>query len=288
MKTILSDPGIDDIVALSLIYRLDPQTKNCLVSTFGNAQESITSRNAQEFISCVANNWQFRHGTKLPLNKKVEHPWPDYFHGTDAVWGIHPETHTGNIKEVSDNPENPEIISLAPMTELSEIQRQISSQTITVMGGVFLEEGNETKYAETNIAFDADAAAIFFRNITSEKVRVVPLDVTRKVYWNIERVNSIPETDNINIWIKKMLLAWFRNYDHDREKDFNLHDPLAVYLDSYPKQAVWKTSGVEVITKGLQRGRTIFSDKNPACEVALELINAHLITEEIYRLVFNL
>lgn len=89
--TIISDPGIDDLVALVLLYKLMPQAKNNLVSTFGNAPEEITSKNAKEFISFVAGSWSFIHGSKVQLNGAVERPWPDYFHGPDGVWGIHPK-----------------------------------------------------------------------------------------------------------------------------------------------------------------------------------------------------
>ncbi|QQR63625.1 hypothetical protein IPH70_03910 [Candidatus Roizmanbacteria bacterium] len=70
--TVISDPGIDDLVALVLLYKLRSESKNCLVSSFGNAAETITARNAKEFISYVANDWQFVHGSALPLSGIVE------------------------------------------------------------------------------------------------------------------------------------------------------------------------------------------------------------------------
>jgi len=285
--TIISDPGIDDLISLVLLHKLSPQTKNCLISTFGNATEEITSRNAKEFISFVANSWQFMHGSKLPLNGVVERPWPDYFHGPDGVWGVHPPVDVGLIQGLPKYPSNNDLISLAPMRDAIKLLKINKSQNFTIMEGIFNAEGNETKYAETNIAFDPDSAAEFFKNCNSVNVKVIPLDVTKKVFWDIGRVKNISENNKINKWLKQLLLVWFDKYNHEREKDFNLHDPLAVYLAFYPEKAKWKSSGVKVIIEGEQRGKTVMFNDHPQCQIALDLVDPLLISRKIYSLVFE-
>jgi len=285
--TIISDPGIDDLVALVLLHKLAAKSKNCLISTFGNATENITAQNTKEFISFVSPNWQFMHGSSKPFNNKFEHPWPDYFHGPDGVWGIHPKADISKIKSLTTYPKNEDVISLATLTDVYKLHKTNGVKNMTIMGGAFTVEGNETQYAETNIAFDADSAHYFFNHYSNIKVKVVPLDVTRKVFWTLEQVNNIPETDKINLWIKKLLLTWFDKYDHNKEKDFNLHDPLAVYLTWFPNDAIWKTSGVEVVTTGEKRGQTIFKSGNPSCEVAVDLENPTAIANSIFEKVFN-
>ena len=155
------------------------------------------------------------------------------------------------------------------------------------MGGAFKIEGNETKYAETNIAFDPDAAKCFFEEVNDADVKVVPLDVTRKVYWSKAQVENIPERDEVNIWLKNLLFTWFDKYNHDREKDFNLHDPLAVYLDFFPENAKWVTSGVSVNVDGEKRGQTVLSTENFDCQIALDLQDSKKIADEIYTIIFN-
>jgi inosine-uridine nucleoside N-ribohydrolase len=283
--TVVSDPGIDDLVALVLLYRLNPFTRNILISTFGNANEETTSVNAKEFISFVARSWSFRNGSNLPLCGNLDHPWPDYFHGADGVWGVHPKVNIRKINIV--NAENNKLISLGPLTDPLKIIRKEKIQEITLMGGAFEVEGNETKYAETNIAFDTDAAGLFFREIKNIQVRVVPLDVTRHVYWTREKIERIPLNNKTNNWLKKLLLTWYEKYDHKREKNFHLHDPLAVYLNAYPSQALWKISGVNVVISGKMRGRTIFEKHNPNCEIALKLKNANYISDFIFETLFE-
>lgn len=283
--TVTSDPGIDDLVALVLLYKLNPVAKNVLISTFGNATEEITSVNAKEFIAYVANSWKFLNGSKLPLNGKIERPWPDYFHGPDGVWGVHPKVDLRVVKNAKMTSKH--IISLATLTEPLKLIKKGEIEEITLMGGAFHIEGNETKYAETNMAFDPDAAGHFFENIKGVKVKVVPLDVTRQVYWTKQQVDSIPESNKINAWLKKLLRTWFDKYNHDKEKDFNLHDPLAVFLNFYPDYAEWVSNGIGVITDGKKRGQTVFNEVNQLCKIAINLKNPPAISNSIYNIVFG-
>jgi len=285
--TVLSDPGIDDLVALILLHNLASKATNCLVSTFGNAPESVTAQNAKEFISFVAPTWQFMHGSSNPLNNKIEHAWPDYFHGPDGVWGVHPVPDTSQVRSLLTFPNYPDVIALATLTDVYKLEKNNIIKNITLMGGAFTVEGNETQYAETNIAFDADSAHFFFRESSNIKVKVVPLDVTKKVYWTLDQIHTIPETNTTNKWIKKLLLTWFDKYDHDKEKNFNLHDPLAVYLTWYPDDAIWNSSGVEVVKIGRRRGQTIFQKSNPTCEVAVNLKNNIAIANSIFEKTFG-
>ena len=285
--TIVTDPGIDDIVALVLLHNLIPGVKNTLVSTFGNAPQAITSLNAKQFISFVANSWQFKDGSKLPMNGIIERPWPDYFHGPDGVWGIHPNADISKINSIKDYPNTQDGISLSPLTDTYKLYKKGRFSNLTIMGGAFNIQGNETKYAETNIAFDPDSAHHLFEELSNIKLKVVPLDVTRQVFWTIEQVIGIPETNQANMWLKKLLLAWFDKYNHDKEKDFNLHDPLAVYLTLFPDEAIWKTSGVEVVVSGEKRGQTVFKSANPNCEVAVGLVNPKATAISIFERAFK-
>jgi inosine-uridine nucleoside N-ribohydrolase len=286
--TVISDPGIDDLVALVLLYKLLPKAKNCLIPTFGNAPEELTANNAKEFISFVAKTWSFKNGSKKPFNGNFEFPWPDYFHGPDGVWNIHPDTKGSTIKELKNFPNNENVISLGPLTDAFRLFKKNIFKEITIMGGVFNEKGNETEYAEFNIFGDSDSASKFFNECNGINVKVVPLDVTRKVFWDINTVKNIPENNGINKWLKELLLAWFDKYNHEREKCFNLHDPLAVYLELFPEEAKWNKSGVKVITKGVQRGRTVFEKDNSSCCIAMDLIDPTKIADKIYSLIFNI
>ena len=112
--TIVSDPGVDDIIALLLLSKLSPAPTHMLVSTFGNAPEEYTARNAQEFVSFVAPHWFFARGPNNPI-KPLEHPWPSYFHGPDGVCGIHPPAYLSGVTAQLDYKKASNVISLGPM-----------------------------------------------------------------------------------------------------------------------------------------------------------------------------
>ena len=270
------------MVALALLEKLAPNVNKLLISTFGNAPAELTAKNSEGFVGFMHNKWSYRQGEKLPLNGEIEHPWPVYFHGPDGLWNVRPPKTNKKAASRQIEINNFEtLISLAPNTETYKLLKAQKPKKITLMGGAFEEKGNETPYAEFNFAFDPDAAQKIFENCKNIDVYLVPLDVTRKVTWTLEKVQSIPETSEMNKWLRKLLLAWFENYDHDKEKDFNLHDPLAVYLAFYPESIGWITSGVEVITEGKQRGRTVLSKDNPVCNVALYIDEPKTISEKI-------
>lgn len=284
---IISDPGIDDLVALFLLKKLSQDMRHCLVATFGNAPLEATSVNAKQFISFIAPSWTYLKGARMPLSGRMERPWPDYFHGPDGVWGIHPDTDTKSVKVLQTHPKFTHLLSLGPMTDVCHRLQLGTVNQATVMGGAFRVSGNETEYAEANIAFDPDAAAKYFALCKNIGTKVIPLDVTQKVTWSLETVKQIPENSPQMVWIKKVLLTWFDVYSHDREEDFCLHDPLAVYLTFFPEKAIWTKNGVRVVTEGEKRGQTLLDQTQSSCEIAFSLHNSEAIARDIFAILFG-
>ncbi len=288
MLTVISDPGVDDLVALTLLSKLSQSKDVSLISSFGNVALDLTDKNLREFLSFVSPSWSYFKGSKLPLAGKVQAPWAEFFHGGDGVWGVHPKISMGKINILKKYPINDEVISLGPLTDLYKLQQKVSLTSVTIMGGAFFVPGNETKYAEFNVAADPEGAAAFFNNLSEKtKVRIVPLDGTGKVTWPIKKIKKIPETNKVNIWLKELLLTWFNNY-HNKEVGFELYDPLAVYLHFYPEKAKWIKGNVGIILKGEKRGKTTLEENlNSSCEVAIKVLNPKAISENIFKRVFE-
>ncbi|MBI2889000.1 MAG: nucleoside hydrolase [Candidatus Liptonbacteria bacterium] len=284
--TVVSDPGVDDIIALLLLLKLSARGGHTLVSTFGNAPEEYTAQNAKEFISFAAPHWFFESGPKNPV-KPLEHPWPSYFHGEDGVCGIHPAVDVSGVKTQAASGAAKSIISIGPMTGVGAMLRRGNIENITVMGGAIHVPGNETSHAETNIAFDPEAAEYVFAHFGGAGINVVPLDVTKKVFWTKDDVVRIPDNTAHVAWVKKMLLTWFESHGGKRELVFHLHDPLAIYSMYFPGSLEWIISGIQVVTNGVERGRTILSDANPPCKIALEVRNPSRIGQKIFEIIFS-
>lgn len=283
---IVSDPGVDDMVALVLLDKQLPGGTKQLISTFGNVAGELTAKNARDFVRAMAGGWQFQKGADLPLNGTVEYPWADYYHGKDGLWNERPPAADAALRPLRTLARD--VISLGPTTEIANMLDRTPPLRLTLMGGAFDGPGNETEFAEVNMAFDADAANAVFANCQNIEVAVVPLEVTRLVAWPLEWVQKIPEDTLVNSWLKRMLIAWFKNYDHEKEKDFTLFDPLAVYLRFYPDAAIWKRSGVRVVVAGERRGQTVYDDANPPCAIATGLNEPEKIAADIYELLFGI
>lgn len=262
---------------------------------FGNGPVTTTQGNAQEFIDFCAPGWGLAQGSSQPENGVLERPYPYYFHGPDGVWNVHIDAKEFAPLRSESSPGEVNLesfstgISLATLTLFSpknkDFHSRIHLEKLSIMGGAFHEPGNETLYAETNFAFDPVAADSYFEKPCQETL-VSPLDVTRKVAWDLDIVKSIPVTDAQSWWMKNTILAWFENYNHEREDILCLHDPLAVWLMFHPEDATWHKSGVRIILDEEQRGRSVFDDSRPPCWIAMELHDPERITNDIWNTLF--
>ncbi len=230
----------------------------------------------------MAKNWLFKHGAKAPV-KPVDFKWPAYYHGDDGVWGVHLSS-DADTPELSNYPLNSCVISLAPMTEVSKLIKSTNYvKELLVMGGAFKHPGNETQYAETNIYLDPYSAGEVFSN-DSIKIKLVPLDVTMKVYWTKEDVTKAIADAPEKKWIKDMLLTWFDKYGDKKGANFELHDPFAVLLNFNPELVKWENCKVGVKLAGEKVGATYMTNGNN-CSVAVELLK---YPTEIAQLIFDI
>lgn len=286
MHTVITDPGVDDLVALALLNKLDPD-KNSLITSFGNVPLEFTDQNAREFIAQSVPHWNYYKGSKKALNGKQNAKWAAFFHGKDGSWGVHPKVGSAKLNALKGYPKNENVISLGPFTDLVKLQKKVSINKVMVMGGAFNVAGNETKYSEFNAAADPEAVSEFFKNAKGVNVSVVSLDGTGKTTWPLFMVKGIPETNKTNILLKKLLLAWFEGFK-DKNAFFELYDPLAVYLNFFPKDAKWVKGDVEVILRGKKRGKTVLKkNERSSVKVAVEIPNPKLVGQKIFDLIFN-
>jgi len=118
--TIVSDPGLDDLLALTLLDKLTKNTPKQLVSTFGNMSAEVTAQNAQDFVSLAGRSWQYRSGPSLPQNGKVNEAWIDEKQGANGLWDVRPTMgKTPRVEAKSAGYRS--IISLATLTEVATL-----------------------------------------------------------------------------------------------------------------------------------------------------------------------
>jgi purine nucleosidase len=285
--TIVTDPGVDDLIAFLLLSKLtkEPQT---LVSTYGNVPLEHTARNAEEFIAFQAPHWSHFRGASEPIHPPLRYPWPKYYHGPDGAWGVHPDVSIDDVKQLSALPSAIHVISVSPMTNTLQLAQLGNIQRLTIMGGAFNVPGNETPLAETNVIFDADASAETLKACVGADIQFIPLDVTNKVFWTRDQVEAIPESTPQGRWAKQLLLAWFAGYGDAKSAPFYLYDVLAVYSEFFPDRLTWQHDGVQIHTEGEKRGQTVFSATGVKCSVAVDAHNGAAIAQHMFELMFGI
>jgi inosine-uridine nucleoside N-ribohydrolase len=283
--TVISDPGVDDLVALVLLDKLTRGEQKTLVSTYGNNAAEVTAKNARAFAATMGANWRYREGAKAPLNGQVTEAWLDGAQGDDGLWGYRP-TNDKPTKEANNAPID-KLISLAPLTETACLMKSQPIKDLAIMGGFFGAVTTSQPIAELNIRLDSEAAEWVFTKCKNTQVTVIPADVAEGVYWTKAAIAQIPETNETNIWLKQLLLAGYTNGRYNSGEDFVLYDPVAIYIFFKPSLATWQRTGLKVLTTGPERGRTILSDVNPACDVAMTVIDPKRLAQQIYDVVFG-
>ena len=76
--------------------------------------------------------------------------------------GVHPSVDISMMKPLHVFPNYTQVISLATVTDVNKLNTSTQNTTDYSDGRRLYRERNETEFAETNFAFDPDAAHVFF------------------------------------------------------------------------------------------------------------------------------
>ena len=237
------DPGIDD--ALALIYAIKNPNWNVKGITIvsGNVCADKGVKNAQYILNL--------------LDRK---DIPIYWGGMSEVYVNAEDTHgyngLGNYDYGSVNLDSLKgtdacdflsiihadiLIALGPLTNLWCAYTKNPAMfnnygDIIVMGGAFKTYGNCTPVSEYNFWCDPYSAKKFFEVVPSDKMTLVPLDVTRKIILTPEKVKDIEDKNfEVGNFIRK-ITAFYMHFHFQQEGIYGcvINDPLAIFVaDGY-------------------------------------------------------
>ncbi|MFF2753747.1 nucleoside hydrolase [Psychrobacillus sp. NPDC058041] len=195
------DPGIDDVMALTLAFA-NPELDIKLISTEpGNQTQEKTIYNALAFTSYMKKNIEVARGLDKPFFRKLE--IADEVHGDNGLGDVHfPEptlklsnrTAVEAMKEtLLTSDEQIILIATGPLTNVGALllaHPEVKSKIkyISYMGGAAVG-GNMSPTAEFNVYVDPHAADIVFRS--GIPIVMSGLDVTHKAYVTIEELDEI-------------------------------------------------------------------------------------------------
>lgn len=239
------DPGIDDVMALTLAFAHSELEIKLITTEPGNQTQEKTISNALAFTSYMKQDIEIARGLDKPFFRQLE--IADEVHGENGLGDVQfpePTIQLSNrtaieaMKEILlSSDEQIVVIATGPLTNIGALllaHPEVKSKIkyISYMGGAAVG-GNMTPTAEFNVYVDPHAADIVFRS--GIPIIMSGLDVTHKAYVTQEELNLI---EAIGTDFAHKVVRMLRFYIHSAkqtafhspefESRIRLHDLCAV------------------------------------------------------------
>ena len=271
-----TDPGIDDAVALALAARLPEIDLIGITTCHGNTDVARATRNAREVARRVGITAPITAGASAPLRRSA-HPARET-HGEEGLgyWvpeeagRREPDHGAEAIAEAAGATRRLTVICLGPLTNLA---RALAAYDIAgtlgpvfIMGGTIGVRGTQTRWSEFNWWGDPEAVERVLS--AGLDVRLVPLDVTRRIVVPGEAVRALREAgatdEDARFWGDA--LGFYMDFHRGYEglDGCVVNDPLAVALAADPSLATWRDTRIGVSVSDDDRRGAIVVDAEGA------------------------
>ena len=255
---ISTDPGIDDIAAMTISLFAKELDVRMIVPTWGNVALEYTLQNA-------LNLEKFLH-TKVPVvvgaNQPLVAPMISAasVHGKTGIAGFDFEEADRSLvkpglaatvmaEEIKNSPEKVTLLGIGPLTDYAllfkqypEVKKNIDQ--IVIMGGN-IGRGNHSPLAEYNIAGDPEAAQVVFHS--GLPIKVAPLEVGNKAHLTQDQMSKVKECGEVG----NMLYSLFSHiHEPDGDPRIKIYDPTAVGILLHPEMFTLKKANVEIELRG--------------------------------------
>lgn len=279
---ISTDPGIDDIAAMTISLFAQELDVKMIIPTWGNVALEYTLQN-------TLNLEKFLH-TKVPVVSGANQPLvapkisAASVHGKTGVAGFDFEEATDELvvpglaatlmyNAIMDSPVKVTLLGIGPLTDYALLLKQYPNVVeniaqLVIMGGN-IGRGNHSPLAEYNIAGDPEAAQVVFQS--GLKIKMAPLEIGNKAHVTQEQMTQIKNCGEVG----NMLYSLFSNiHEPDGDPRIKIFDPTAVGLILCPEAFSVRKANVEVELAGRYTyGASVinFMSNNPNAEVAIDV-----------------
>ena len=255
---ISTDPGIDDIAAMTISLFTKELDVRMIVPTWGNVVLEYTLQNP-------VNLQKFLHA-KLPVvvgaNQPLVAPMISAasVHGKTGIAGFDFEEADRSLvkpglaatimaEEIKNSPEKVTLLGIGPLTDYAllfkqypEVKKNIDQ--IVIMGGN-IGRGNHSPLAEYNIAGDPEAAQVVFHS--GLPIKVAPLEIGNKAHLTQDQMSKVKECGEVG----NMLYSLFSHiHEPDGDPRIKIYDPTAVGILLHPEMFTLKKANVEIELRG--------------------------------------
>lgn len=255
---ISTDPGIDDIAAMTISLFAKKLDVRMIVPTWGNVALEYTLQN-------TLNLEQFLHA-KVPVvvgaNQPLVAPMISAaaVHGQTGIAGFDFEQANDDLvkpglaatlmaNEIENSPAKVTLLGIGPLTDFALLLKQYPAvkqniEQIVIMGGN-IGRGNHSPLAEYNIAGDPEAAQVVFHS--GLPIKVAPLEIGNKAHLTPEQMQQVKECGSVG----KMLYSLFSHiHEPDGDPRIKIFDPTAVGILLHPEMYTMKRAHVEIELRG--------------------------------------
>ncbi|NCN44934.1 MAG: hypothetical protein COU63_05050 [Candidatus Pacebacteria bacterium CG10_big_fil_rev_8_21_14_0_10_36_11] len=235
-----TDAGADDLLAITLLFSANSYLIKKIITSYGSFSLKESTSRINKLLSLIGAEdiAVIETGAQKPLKRSFE-PY-HLIHGD--LWISEEQKHTKlNIKKLVDNllPKT-DYFCLGPLTNLSKLLDEKDFlkkiNNIYIMGGAISYPGNATPLAEANFFWDPDAVEKVFK-LASEKIRLIPLNITEQIQLNNKDIKFFKEQKIISGFFKPYLhyylkiKKWFldpKDYLQKKYSGASIHDVVAV------------------------------------------------------------
>lgn len=279
---ISTDPGIDDIAAMTISLFAKELDVKMIVPTWGNVALEYTTQNTLNLEEFLHTNVPVVAGANQPLvAPKIS---AASVHGKTGVAGFKfPEADDSLVKPglaatmmynaIMDSPEKVTLVGIGPLTDYALLLKQYPNVVeniaqLVIMGGN-IGRGNHSPLAEYNIAGDPEAAQVVFHSGLT--IKVAPLEIGNKAHVTSEQMKQIKACGDVG----NMLYSLFSNiHEPDGDPRIKIFDPTAIGLILCPEAFTIKKANVEIELTGLfTYGASVinFLADNKNAEIAVDV-----------------
>ncbi|TFB24463.1 nucleoside hydrolase [Filobacillus milosensis] len=198
-----TDPGIDDLVMLTVALTSELLDVRLITTVAGNQTQDKTYQNALNFVNYLNKDVPVARGLDKPFFNELE--TAPAFHGESGTGPVefqnvplpvyYQPAITVMYNEIMSSEEPITIVTTGPLTNLAALilahpEVKSNIKRISIMGGA-ATGGNVVPTAEFNMYTDPDAAAVVFQS--GIPIILSSLDVTRQAYLTEGELNQIKE-----------------------------------------------------------------------------------------------
>lgn len=262
-----TDPGIDDIVAITAALFSEELDVKLITTVGGNVGIENTTKNTVDLLTFLGKDIPVAKGVGDPLVSKPR--MATHVHGTTGVGEYRFEA-KANASLLSDenaivtmknhiihSPEPVTLVAIGPLTNIALLLKIFPEtleniEEIVLMGGA-AAGGNATPVAEFNIFADPHAAKIVFD--TDIPIVMCGLDVTRLTSVTNEDVEKLK---GLGGQAGEMVYDMLDFYKHTySDGKVTIHDLCAIFYLTRPDLFTVKRANINVVTEGEAAGCTI-------------------------------